>query len=36
MRAIDEGRLTKRYWALKPATLCALTEAVLSAMDIEI
>lgn len=36
LRAIDKGRLTKRYGTLKPATLNALAEAVLSAMGVEI
>lgn len=36
LRAIDKGRLTKRYGALKPTTLNALAEAVLSAMGMEI
>ena len=36
LRAIDKGRLTKRYGALKPPTLNAVAEAVLSAMGIEI
>lgn len=36
MRAIDKSRLTNKYGALKPATLNALAEAVLSAMGIDL
>lgn len=36
LRAIDKSRLTKRYGTLRPATLNALAEAILSAMGMEI
>lgn len=36
LKAIDKSRLTKRYGALRPATLNALAEAVLSAMGIDL